>query len=211
MTRLVYDDLLLIARRYSRRPDEAEDVLQDALLAAVSAGRADLAALNNRRWLAGVIRNRATMVARSAARRRHRESRWQREQPSAEPGQSVDAGEVLRELPPALKAVAALALSGHSRREIAYLLRLEDTALRRRIVALKRRLSARGIPMPATTPGLRLELSYGRIRDALLPMLVRKGGLFASHDPDGHLFVFARSQNAGRRQQPGVKPTEDHG
>ena len=96
---------------------------------------------------------------------------------------------MLRDLPPALKIVAALALSGHSRREVGYLLRLNDTALRQRVSALKRRLAARGLAMPAGTPGLRLDLSYGRIRDALLPKLVNEGGLFASHDPDGHLFI----------------------
>ena len=96
---------------------------------------------------------------------------------------------MLRDLPPALKIVAALALSGHSRREVGYLLRLNDTALRQRVSALKRRLAARGLAMPTGTPGLRLDLSYGRIRDALLPKLVNEGGLFASHDPDGHLFI----------------------
>ncbi len=47
--------------------------------------------------------------------------------------------------------------------------------------------------MPAGMPGLNLDLSYGRIRDALLPALIREGGVFASHDPDGHLFVVRRA------------------
>ncbi len=51
--------------------------------------------------------------------------------------------------------------------------------------------------MPEGTPGLNLDLSYGRIRDALLPALLRHGGLIASHDPDGHLFVIRR----GRRPE----------
>jgi len=201
MRAFAHDDLLRLARRHSRRRDEAEDLLQDALLDAIAAGRSDLADAGNRRWIAGVIRNRAAMAARGAARRLRRDTVWQREQPEAEGGAPADPGEVLRDLPPALKAVAALALSGHSRREIAYLLRLEDAALRQRVVALKRRLKDRGIPMPALTPGLNLDLCYGRIRDALLPKLVREGGLFASHDPDGHLIVFSNSQKPGSRQQ----------
>lgn len=184
LTPAAYSDLLRLARRHSRRADEAEDILQDALLDAVAAGRADLRDAANRRWLSGVIRNRATFAARTAARRTRRETRWQLEPADA----------VLKELPPSLKAVAALAFTGHSRREIAYLLSLTDTALRQRLSSLKRALALRGIPKPAATPGLRLDLAYGRIRDALLPKLVKEGGLFASHDPDGHLFIIRRSQ-----------------
>lgn len=203
-----YHDLLRLARRHARRHDEAEDLLQDALLDAVVAGRSDLGDAGNRRWLAGVIRNRAAMAARGAARRLRRDTAWQREQPRSDDASPADASGVLRDLPPSLKAVAALALSGHSRREIAYLLRLEDAALRQRVVALKRRLACRGVPMPALTPGLSLDLCYGRIRDALLPMLVREGGLFASHDPDGHLIVFSNSQSAGPWQQQRINRKE---
>ena len=48
--------------------------------------------------------------------------------------------------------------------------------------------------MPEPMSGLNLDLAYGRIRDALLPLLLRQGGTLASHDPDGHLFVLRRSQ-----------------
>jgi hypothetical protein len=44
--------------------------------------------------------------------------------------------------------------------------------------------------VPAGLPGLAPGLDYGRIRDALVPELSRQSGLFASHDPDGHLIVF---------------------
>ena len=102
--------------------------------------------------------------------------------------------DILTGLPPALKALAALVLTGHNRREIAYLLALEDTALRQRVSQLRKRFTAAGIEMPAGMPGLSLDLAYGRIRDALLPALLRHGGILASHDPDGHLFVVRRSQ-----------------
>jgi RNA polymerase sigma-70 factor (ECF subfamily) len=190
-----YRQLLGIARRHARRADEAEDVLQEALLAAVVAGR-DVQDGGNQRWLAGVIRNQAMFAARSAARRRRRETRWAHERVDEAPAEPLPVADVLSGLPPSLKAVAALALTGHSRREIAFLLDLPETALRQRLTSLRRALAARGIPLPATTPGLNLDLQYGRIRDALLPLLLAQGGTIASHDPDGHLFVVRKAHKA---------------
>lgn len=201
MTPPAYHDLMRVARRYSRRPDEAEDLVQDALLAAIADGR-DPTAVANRRWLVGVIRNRAAFAARSAARRLQRETLWQQElKPDDTTSWREALPTLLAGLPPSLKSVAALALSGHSRGEVLYLLGISDTALRQRLTALKRRFAAMGVEWPAQTPGLGLALDYGRIRDALLPRLVREGGLFASHDPDGHLFIVRRSQTAPARQQ----------
>jgi len=200
MTPLAYRELVRVARRYSRRTDEAEDLVQDALLAAVSAGRDPSAAIS-RPWLIGVIRNRAAFAARSAARQRKREGDWLAGRPAGSGAAPEEApGAWLAALLPALKAVAALALTGHSRPEILYLLAISDTALRQRLAALKRRLAVLGVSWPEQTPGLALPLDYGRIRDALLPKLLREGGLFASHDPDGHLFVIRRSQTDPARQ-----------
>jgi RNA polymerase sigma-70 factor (ECF subfamily) len=101
---------------------------------------------------------------------------------------------VVSGLPPALRVVAALVLTGHNRHEIAYLLSLSDAALRQRIVALKAKLRDAGLAAPDEFTALNLDLAFGRIRDALLPKLLRHGGVFATHDPDGHLFVVRRSQ-----------------
>lgn len=194
MTPPAYRELLRVARRYSRLPDEAEDLVQEALLVAVRSGRGDLGTRATLHWLTGVIRNQAKLRARGAIRSRRREQVWMQLRPTD--GARLETGDepmLLAELPPALKAVAVLALSGHNRREIAYLLDLPDTALRQRVRALKRQLQDRGVDMPAGLPGLNLDLSYGRIRDALLPLLLRQGGTFASHDPDGHHFVVRRS------------------
>lgn len=177
----------------------AEDVVQDALIVAIEAGRHDLADSANAAWLRGVVRNRARMDARTARRRKGREGQWQSARSVQEPAK-VDMPEILAGLPPALRSLAALVLTGHNRCEIAYLLNLPDPALRQRVSALKRHLRARGLVAPDELGGLNLNLAYGRIRDALLPVLQRHNGLFASHDPDGHLFIVKRSQKDMSRQ-----------
>ncbi|UYN98719.1 MAG: sigma-70 family RNA polymerase sigma factor [Devosia sp.] len=197
-----YAQLVAIARREAGSA-QAEDVVQDALIIAVEAGRFDLGAPETMAWLRGVVRNRARMVRRSARRRQAREGRWHSAEGGTAPGamySDTPINTVLDGLSPALKALAALVLTGHSRAEIAYLLNLPDTALRQRIAALKRHFVARGMAAPEDLVGLNLDLAYGRIRDALLPALMRHEGLFASHDPDGHLFVVRRSQKPEPRQ-----------
>lgn len=197
-----YDRIRAEAQRVCRNPSEADDLLQDALIEALRQGRADLSILANRRWLHGVIRNKARMTARSGQRRRLRETTWNEDRRDPATAETTPVSDLLATLPPALKSVAALALSGHSRREIAYLLRLDDTALRQRISSLGKRVRALGLPIPETTPGLRLELAYGRIRDALLPALLREGGIFATHDPDGHLMIFRRRPAPDAHKSP---------
>ena len=56
------------ALRLCRRADEAEDLVQETLLAGVLAGRHDMP------WLSGVLRRQAAMAARSGARRRRLEA-----------------------------------------------------------------------------------------------------------------------------------------
>jgi RNA polymerase sigma-70 factor (ECF subfamily) len=197
-----YRELLNLARRHSRKSGEEEDLVQEALLAAVLQGRTDLDNPDTRRWLAGVIRYRGRFEARTAARRRLREQVWSQahRQADLQPDR-VTPAEATAGLPSALRVVVLLALTGHNRREIAYLLGLSDATLRQRIRAVKRRLTAAGLAAPAELSGLNLDLAYGRIRDVLLPELQRQGGLFASHDPDGHLFVVSRSRNGPARQR----------
>lgn len=193
MRQRLYAQLCAVARRQGTDASAVEDVVQEALVIAIEAGRQDLADPENGRWLTGVVRNRARMASRSARRRRFRDHDWQASR-DADPHEAGSLSETLAGLPPALKTFAALVLTGHNRREIAYLLDLPDTALRQRVSALKRHLRARGLVAPDGLPGLNLDLAYGRIRDALLPALARHGGVFASHDPDGHLFLVRRSQ-----------------
>lgn len=200
-----FADLHALARRASRRPDEADDLLQAALLAALESGRTDLASLETRRWLAGVIRNRAAFDARTSARRRRRESAWeetclphaQRGEGGSSQSRETEGAAAIAALSPALRVTALLALSGHTRQEIGWLLNLSDTALRQRISQLKRALDA--VPAPDADPTG--TLAFGRIRRALLGPTRRPEAILASHDPDGHLFVVSRSQISTPRQQ----------
>ena len=199
-----FADLHAQARRLARRPEEADDLLQSALLAALESGRTDLAAPETRRWLSGVLRNRAAFDARTAARRKRRESRWldaHGEPPPQATSIEPRAREAsLPDLSPSLRLTALLALSGHTRPEIGWLLNLSDTALRQRISQLKRALASAPAPDFADPDG---RLAFGRIRRALLAPARRADAFLASHDPDGHLFVVSRSQIPTPRQQTG--------
>jgi RNA polymerase sigma-70 factor (ECF subfamily) len=165
------------------------------LLAALESGRTDMSAPDTRRWLAGVIRNRGAFEGRTSARRRAREKRFCAEAAPAESREFAVAA--TDHLSPALRVTALLALSGHTRQEIGWLLNLSDQALRQRISQLKRALSCTAAP-DADPSG---ELAFGRIRRALLGPARRDQAFLASHDPDGHLFVLSCSQKPNPRQQ----------
>ena len=202
-----FADLHAQARRLARRPEEADDLLQSALLAALESGRTDLASPETRRWLSGVIRNRAAFDARTSARRRRRDSAWSEDVfPHTERGgggsprlrgETAGPAATLPNLSPSLRLTALLALSGHTRQEIGWLLNLSDTALRQRISQLKRALDNAPAPDAAPTG----PLAFGRIRRALLGPARRANAFLASHDPDGHLFVVSRSHFPAPRQQ----------
>ena len=195
-----YAQLCTIARRITGNSAEAEDIVQDAYLAAYLAGFSDFDCENTRKWLVGTVRNKALMALRGERRRRDRESHWPMEPTGGCDDGTQDFVQLLNSLTPALKVVLALALSGHNRREIAYLLKLSDMALRQRIRALKIHIATAGLPMPSELTGLKPGLDYGRLRGALSSKLSTQTGTLASHDPDGHLFVVSHSQNEHRRQ-----------
>lgn len=165
MLQPTYESLLNMARRQSRGAVDAENLLQDGLIEAIRTARADLSILANRRWLSVLIRNRARIAADAAARTR--------QQPHA-PVADISVTALLISLPPDLKSVATLSLTGHSRREIAQALQLDDAILRQRVAALGKRLRAAGLPLSAALPGLGLERAYARLREALLPALLQE-------------------------------------
>jgi DNA-directed RNA polymerase specialized sigma24 family protein len=193
------------ARRASRVAEEADDLLQDALLELVRAGRHDLENPENLAWLHGVLKNLGAMTARSAVRRRIRDDLWSgqhslEELPTWWSAQDRELETILEALPLSLRRVAQLALSGHDRQEIAWLLGLRDEALRQRISALRRRLSdldrdVVGFALDAgrvapndgcATPRWTVDL----LRRALLPVARLSRGAGVS-DPDGHLMVLS--------------------
>lgn len=189
LTRADCGALLAMARRHARGRVEAEDLMQEALLAALSAGRRG--GPSDRAWMAGVMRNLARMTLRSSSRRRGREAAaletaaeaWR---PGGEETVPLDG------LSGGLRVVAALALSGHTRAEIRYLLGISDEALRQRIMGVRRHFAGRGQPVPDGLPGLRGGLAFGSIRRGLLPVAQRLERGLATHDPDGHGIVLGK-------------------
>ena len=194
-----YAHLLRIARSLSRVPDDAEDLLHDALLEAIRSGRSDFSQAATLRWLSGTMRNLAAMTARGAHRRRLRDAAWTGARgdapaprlPAAAWRDDAQVAATIQALPPSLRRVAELALSGLDREEIAWVLGVSDVTLRQRISALRKRLGEIG-EAPAAAPAL--DLPLGLIRRALLPV-VRVTDAPGTHDPDGHLLVLA-----GRRR-----------
>lgn len=199
-----YIEFLRYAQRVTKRADEAEDLLQTVLLAAVEAGRADMTCVDNRRWLIGALRKRALFDSRSAIRRRNRESSVALTQSSSHKKEDFPL-HFISSLPPALRTTALLALTGHSKVEITWLLRLSDATLRQRMVGIKRRWREIDGDSFWEMPGLGGSLLYGQIRQALLKPVRQSSAVLASHDPDGNLFILS-SQNPMPRQQ-GYKST----
>lgn len=208
LTREQYAHWLTVARRHARRSGEDEDLLHDAILAAISAGRRDLTDPPSAAWFAGVIRNLSMMTARTAARRKKREQTGGRHPPPDPPPPTDELDAWLRtvaDLPRAARAVAVLALGGLNRDEIAYVLRLSDAALRQRLTSVRKALADLDpghrpdtLPKPRSTHRTRLEL--GLLRQALLGVLRIRGGI-GTHDPDGHLIVLKSGSQSGSRRQ----------
>ncbi len=189
-----YRQLRVRARRLSRRPEDADDLLQDALLAGIEAGRDDPA------WLEGVLKNQAAMAARSALRRRRREALCA----PAESGLDAEAPQdttaarahLLRSLPPSARRVAVLALHGLSAQEIRWILGLADTAFRQRLTRIRRALGELPPALRAQAqalayvrdPARAVDLQLGWVRRSLKAALAGGAGL-GTHDADGHLVV----------------------
>lgn len=185
----LYRKLLAQARRLTRRDHEAEDLVQDALLAALEAGRSDPA------WLSGVIRNQAAMAARGAARRRERES-VAADAPETDASAATDPQPLLQRLPPAARRVAVLALHGLSADEIRWILQLTPAAFRQRLTSIRKSIGAlppelRGESLALAyvrDPARAVDLQFGLVRRALKSALRDAAGL-GTHDLDGHLLV----------------------
>lgn len=191
-----YRRLLSSARRFSRDRAEAEDLLHDALLIALKAGRSPLTDPADAPWFAGVLRNMGAMRARTAARRRARERACAT--PADDDLLQDDLHKafdtVLAPMTPATRAVAILIMYGLNAREICWIHRLSPTAFRQRLTAVRKALKTLPVELRGAALATALArpgipgLEVGLIRRALRAALERLPGV-GSHDLDGHLIV----------------------
>lgn len=185
--RKAYRDILHTARRLVGSDDEARDLVQDALVIALARGFDDWSSPERQGWLRGVVRKRAAFVVRGQTRRRRRE-RLADGTSGSSAGRWVWRAEFLASLPRSLRVVAALASADLCAAEIRWLLGLSDTALRKRLSAL--RGAVRAEAEPPTLPAPEPEVSLGGLRAQLLAGLRRQHGrVVATHDPDGHAIL----------------------
>ena len=190
------------ARQYSRRAQDTDDLVQDALIAALEANRFDEA------WLRGVMRNQAALAARVAVRRRRRESAVATEAgddcaAGPDGGSPPEAGSMLAALPLAARRVAVLALHGLGPEEIRWILGLTPAALRQRLTRIRRQLGELPPALRAEAlalayvrdPARSADLQFGLVRRALKAALCGQPGL-GTHDADGHLIVIRGRRTA---------------
>jgi RNA polymerase sigma factor (sigma-70 family) len=197
------------AARHSRVAHEAEDLVQDILLAAIQSGR-DCNDARFLPWAYGAIRNRAKFAARSAARRKLRERVHAADEIEAPHSAFRFSDGFIAALPRSQRLVALLVNLGMGRREIGYLLGLTDVALRQRIQGLKRAAFAsaerpeEGEPAAGSAPD-------GRARRTLKASLPKSGGRrFAIRDPDGLPIFFAFTAHiSGDDGNKGRKPQQE--
>lgn len=199
-----YRRLRAQALRLCRRVEDAEDLVQDTLLAACLAGRHDLP------WLSGVLKRQAALAARSGVRRRRREAvaDWQ----------AGDAEEVvplrprhdasptwLTTLPPSARRLGVLALHGLSADEIRWILRIGPAAFRQRLTRIRRALATQSPQLRAESlalayvrdPARSADLPFGLVRRALKAAM-RVGDGLGTHDPDGHLVLIDAGAHTSR-------------
>lgn len=179
------------AARVSRRPDEADDLVQDVLLAAIAAGR-DLGDPRFLPWACGAIRLHARFVARSAGRRRRRELA------DAMPGDGPETAsrrfprEFVDALPRSLRVAALLVNLGLTRDELRHLLGVGDAALRRRLSDLRQRWRRSGLRPDEDMASIGASGFDGPRRRIMRDTLSRLGGQgFGVADPDGQAIFFS--------------------
>lgn len=193
------DDMYRIAKQYTRRPEEADDLVQDLLLEAVITGK-DFSDARFMAWGRGFLRNHAAFIARTEGRRRKREERFHEQEHNANRTAKQLPKEFIAGLRPSLRVVARLVNCGLNRQEIQYLLLIADTAFRQRLTALRREWKAyiqvtQHLPEYPDDPIH--TLASGLLRRSLIESFRKPanghsydvGRTIGSHDPDGHLFT----------------------
>lgn len=206
------EEMYQIAKQFSRRQEEVDDLVQDLLLEAVRIGK-DFSDAHFMAWGRGFLRNHAAFIARTEGRRKKREEIYQDNDHNF---YNTD----IRQLPERFIAplcqssriLARLINCGLNRKEILYLLNISDTALRQRLTALRKEWKI------YDTSGRHYEhsdasvhtLSNGLIRRSLLQTFKNSADskqqtttrVIGSHDPDGHLFIISAS-SAHKKESSG--------
>lgn len=198
MAGMTHDTLLTLlrqcARRHTRVDHETDDLVQDVLLLAVAAGRR-ITDPGFAAWARGAIRNHARFVARTAARRRTRETAWNMRGTAPDTPLRFSPA-FIAALPPAQRIVALLVNLGLDRAEITHLLGLGDAAFRQRLSGLRKAFDASGVEADVGFPPIPGDgLARRSLKQALKPHAPRA---FAIRDPDGIPIFFSRRDHVSR-------------
>lgn len=185
-------DLQRMARRASRDQSGADDLVQQAWLAALERGSELSHGALGRAWFAGTIRKLGALEARTAARRRQREAAWASTRArSPEPSSPPLSPGFIASLPRAVRSVAQLVAADLSALEIRWILGLADSAWRQRLVQLRRRWLA--WPEPGGLDAAPRCQALAERRPSLVALArARKHSAFLATDPDGHVLIFCR-------------------
>ena len=195
--------LVQVSRRYSRVAHEVEDLAHDVIVSALRRGSALDGELFTRS-VRSAARQHGAFLARSAQRRRARETAAVRcEVTDVEASQSGH-GAALSELSPGLRTTLLLLLLGLEKAELRWALGLTDAALRKRFQALREHapLARPELPVRDRTA------AHSRLRRSqvgLLPRLAdtRAAGapprrVLGASDPDGFGVIFSEVLTAER-------------
>lgn len=191
-----------MATRVAYSVDEADDLVQDTLVAALEAGR-DCDGAQFFAWASAVLNRRALFVARTTARRRRRDAHFAKEATEALAASAPERRLPRRfvdSLPPSARSIAFLVNAGLGRSEISSVLGISDLALRQRISYLRKTWRLSGAQDDFYEPPLRARLPCGILRRSLKATLVRLPSARAAIvDPDGHAIFLSVAHNSAAR------------
>ena len=203
LSRSAYLELLAIARVHARSAIEADDLLQEALLAALMAGR-ELSA-RERGWFYGTMRNLSAMAARSAARRHQREKHAEGPSPHWGDSGAPTPLALVAGLGPSLRSVALLVLAPQQSRGNSGHLCASRTWAKEAYIRHPAAWSARETRAPGSFPSL-TGADFGSIRRRFCRWCAQAPPDFASHHPTPTPMGFrisaaTASRNERRRQR----------
>lgn len=187
-----------MASRRARTADEADDLVQDTLLAALEGGR-NIDGGQFFAWASGVLERRALFVARTAGRRRRRDTLFASgaAAETALPERRIPR-RFIDSLPPSVRSVALLVNAGLGRAEISGVLGISNVALRQRISLLRRLWRLSGSQPDHSEPSQ--PPPCGLLRRSLKATLVRlPRGRSGIVDPDGHQIFLSVAHSSPTR------------